>query len=504
MSTLKQKTAFIFSAILLGLITIGGVVYAGAGHNTTGWGWGGGVAINPASYDGMGWISFNSSDCDTNNDGVVDVASCGGGPISNYGVNFPSGNGNITGQAWSEHYGWISFNGADLAGCVPAMAQAQRVGNALQGGARILAIRDAVAVGNTGGYDGCIDLSYATVDTTNSTLNGHFWSSDLGWIDVDLVNVGVPTVNLELEETSGVWVNGDAGAITSKREPSDLHLRWGSTDAVSCTTNWSASTGISGDEIVAGVGRGTHVYTVRCVNSNGLSQVDQITVIIPTPEANLSLVGCTLPTVPSGSTGVNSCDATIGWNFVNATLDYSVKNIDTGTEYYNSNPNSVLDNLNHGTYRVYAYHNNGTPLSNGVLNIVCADAGSGVVVNMTNNGSCQAPPLPPSITLVPKPDLIRKGNRGIIEAQITSSEDLTCKVFGSHTPPNHATEITSGGDVFYHKGFTSGNPSRTYTITTRELNNTQTVQVECEVDWFQSIKTTKTTQIGVEGSQQEI
>jgi len=504
-ATFKQKFSLIISSIFLGLITVGGIAYAGAGDNVKGWGWGGGVSVNPAGYQGMGWISFNSSDCDSNNDGIPDVASCIG-PVANYGVNFPSGNGNITGQAWSEHYGWISFNGADLAGCAPAMAQAKRVGNALQGGARILAIRDAVAVVNAGGYDGCIDLSPATVDTSNGTLNGNFWSSDLGWIDVDLVQVGVPTVNLELEETPGVWVNGDAGPITSKREPSDLKLRWTTTDATSCNASWSAGpVGVnSTGTIIPGVGRGTHVYTVKCTNAYGASQTDSITVIIPTPYANLSLAGCTLPTVAAGATGANSCNATIGWNFVDATLNYSVKNIDTGTEYYNSNPNSVTDNLEYGSYEVYAYHNNGTPLQNGTLNVACADAGSGAVVNMTNSGSCQMPPSPPSITITPKPDLIRKGDVATIEVRVDSVEDLTCRVRGSHVSPDFTINITSGGDVFYHKGFTSGVTIDTYTITTRALSNAQTVQVECEVDWFQSIKTTESTQVRVVGTQEEI
>lgn len=506
-SAFKQKTALVISSIFIGLMTIGGIVYAGASDNVIGWGWGGGDSSSAigAAYEGMGWISFNSSDCDSNNDGTADVAGCGGGSTASYGVNFPSGDGNIVGQAWSEHYGWISFNGADLAGCAPALAPAARTGNSLIGGARILAIRDAVAAGNAGGYDGCIDLSHATVNIGDSTLDGYFWSSDLGWIDVDLVKVGVPTVDLELEETAGVWVNGDAGAITNKLEPSDLRLRWTSTDAVSCNSSWSGPVGVnSAGTVISGVGRGTHVYTLTCTNSNGDSQTDSITVIIPTPYANLSLTGCTLPTVAAGATGSNSCNATIGWNFVDATLNYSVKNIDTGTEYFNSNPNSITDNLEYGTYEVYAYHNNGTPLQNGTLDVACADAASGAVVNITNSGSCQMPPTAPSITMTPKPDLIRKGNVATIEVRVDSVEDLTCRVLGSHTPPDYTTDISSGGDIFYHEGFTSGVAINTYTITTRALSNAQTVQVECEVDWFQSVKTTKSTQVRVVGTQEEI
>ncbi|MEY3784454.1 MAG: hypothetical protein RLZZ230_776, partial [Candidatus Parcubacteria bacterium] len=161
----NQKSTTILAGILFTILSIGGVVYAGPTDNAGGWAWGGGVTANPAGYDGMGWISFNSSDCDTNNDGKNDNALCGAvnSVVTSYGVNFPSGDGPITGYAWNEYYGWISFNGGDLAGCSPVMASAARVGNALTGGARIMAIKTAVAAGNAGGYDGCIDLSTATI-----------------------------------------------------------------------------------------------------------------------------------------------------------------------------------------------------------------------------------------------------------------------------------------------------------------------------------------------------
>jgi len=500
-ATFKQKFSLIISSIFLGLITVGGIAYAGAGDNVAGWGWGGGVSVNPAGYQGMGWISFNSSDCDTDNNGVADVAGCGG-TISNYGVNFPSGNGNITGHAWSEHYGWISFNGADLAGCAPAMAQANRTGNALQGGARILAIRDAVVAGNAGGYDGCIDLSYATVDATNSTLNGHFWSSDLGWIDVDLVQVGVPIVNLELEDTPGVWVNGDAGPITSKREPSDLNLRWTSTDAASCNSSWSGVVGVNSNDTISGVGRGTHVYTLTCTNSNGASQTDSITVIIPTPVSGLSVTGCSIPENQS------TCSVDIEWDYENATPDYEVKRV-SGPTYYNG-PSDALGTdselLQVGTYTFTASHNNGDLLPPSITRtIACADPlGKGIIPNATNGNMCQDPPDAPDIDMTPKPDLIRKGDVATIEVRVDSVEDLTCRVLGSHVPPDHTIDISSGGDVFYHKGLTSGVTINTYTITTRALSNAQTVQVECVVDWFTSVKTTKSTQIRVVGTQEEI
>ena len=63
---------------------------AGVSQNISGWAWG----------DNFGWISFNCTDTDT----------CGS---VNYGVNTAI-NGDMSGYAWSDNIGWISFNSSDL------------------------------------------------------------------------------------------------------------------------------------------------------------------------------------------------------------------------------------------------------------------------------------------------------------------------------------------------------------------------------------------------------
>jgi len=86
---------------------------AAAGDNVRGFAW----------SDTIGWISFNSSDCDTDSNNFVDSGNCGGGnnssiPVINYGVKIDKSNvstlGNLSGYAWSESAGWISFSEADL------------------------------------------------------------------------------------------------------------------------------------------------------------------------------------------------------------------------------------------------------------------------------------------------------------------------------------------------------------------------------------------------------
>ncbi len=167
-------------ALVIAVMVITGYAlyaYAGVGENVRGFAWGGTPSADGA-YSGLGWISMNN---------ISDASA------TSYGVNIPLVNGALSGYAWSEYYGWISFNGADLAGCAPALSQATRTGNNITGGARIIAIRDQLALGNAGGYDGCISLSGTAADTTTYGLtvsgsasplsvNGYAWSSDLGYI----------------------------------------------------------------------------------------------------------------------------------------------------------------------------------------------------------------------------------------------------------------------------------------------------------------------------------
>lgn len=113
----RFKTLIITSAIFAISVLIGGgmaylnfknshnIVLAGVGENVTGFAW----------SENIGWISFNSSDCDTDDNGYIDSAqNCGGDnsttPTYNYGVNVKYQTTNdFSGYAWSSNIGWISF-----------------------------------------------------------------------------------------------------------------------------------------------------------------------------------------------------------------------------------------------------------------------------------------------------------------------------------------------------------------------------------------------------------
>ncbi|MBI5787089.1 MAG: hypothetical protein HY446_00870 [Candidatus Niyogibacteria bacterium] len=134
--------------------------FAGAEHNLSGWAW----------SENIGWISFNSAE--------------GGG--SNYGVSVAS-NGRLSGYAWSENIGWITFNQNDLNGCPSGQCRAEFDEDTGQvtGWAR--------ALSNGGGWDGWISLSGSNygVSVNQCSWSGWAWGSDVvGWISFNSADYG--------------------------------------------------------------------------------------------------------------------------------------------------------------------------------------------------------------------------------------------------------------------------------------------------------------------------
>jgi len=232
---------------------------AGTENNVFGFAWGGNEAVdtngafvvpNNGAIDGdengFGWVSFNSTDCDTDDNGIVDLSEvrvhpgCPAGTIASYGVNIPEGDGGLSGYAWSEHFGWISFNATDLARCPSGSCKAERIGNQIKGWARILSIRDAGA--NAGGWSGWIQLDpliagpdTVTLDVASSPhkFKGYAYSDELGWLQFNPAQGGVfyenpSTVDLKINGKDAI-VSGEATLGTP------LNITWTSTDTQSCT-----------------------------------------------------------------------------------------------------------------------------------------------------------------------------------------------------------------------------------------------------------------------------
>ncbi|MCX6758955.1 MAG: PKD domain-containing protein [Candidatus Nealsonbacteria bacterium] len=143
-----------------------GEVQAGSGDNVSGWAW----------SENIGWISFN----------CTNQGTCGTG---NYGVNINS-DGTFSGYAWSEHIGWIHFAPAGPYPTLPNYStKVDTTGSGeVSGWARALNYGD--------GWDGWIKLKGSNYGVYINTENGEFsswaWSDMvIGWISFNCSNQGV-------------------------------------------------------------------------------------------------------------------------------------------------------------------------------------------------------------------------------------------------------------------------------------------------------------------------
>ncbi len=157
-------------------------VGAASTDNVSGYAWG----------ENIGWISFNNT-----SDGSTQA----------YGVNINATSGNFSGHAWSSNIGWISFNRSE-AGHPPAapfnggtgtIASYNKTTGKVTGWARALSACDPNcstnlgAGANSGGWDGWIRFSDDSntnwagrgVTISNNLFSGYAWGDMVsGWIDV--------------------------------------------------------------------------------------------------------------------------------------------------------------------------------------------------------------------------------------------------------------------------------------------------------------------------------
>ncbi|MHA1483339.1 MAG: PKD domain-containing protein, partial [Candidatus Heimdallarchaeaceae archaeon] len=159
-----------------------GLVQAGTGHILSGFAW----------SENIGWISFNSTS---------------DGSSQDYGVTFNSSSGVLTGNAWSENIGWISFNNGEVS--TPPfdpykadsfVAISSTSTGAFTGWSRALTAclddkwninkcTSSDAGDQAGGWDGWISLSGSdpaygvTRNLEDNTVSGYAWGGDvIGWI----------------------------------------------------------------------------------------------------------------------------------------------------------------------------------------------------------------------------------------------------------------------------------------------------------------------------------
>ena len=168
---------FLFALLLIGALSWFSAgetpLRASSSDNLSGYAW----------SETIGWISFN----------CTNSGSCG---TSNYGVTVaPSGA--LSGYAWSENIGWISFNSADTASCpsAPCAATLNSETSIVSGWAKALAGEDP----QSGGWDGWIHLRGIAADASSYGVSANYcswggwaWGSDVvGWIHFAGTNYGV-------------------------------------------------------------------------------------------------------------------------------------------------------------------------------------------------------------------------------------------------------------------------------------------------------------------------
>lgn len=130
----------------------------------------------------IGWISFNHVNCDNTPDppdGQSDAPCPAGKAVADYNVSLDTATGHLSGYAWSERVGWISFNRTE-AGNPPdvpfntgnlADPIARLDGAALRGWARALAPCQTPPTDGTPPPDGILPCD-ANDDGTNSGWDG--------------------------------------------------------------------------------------------------------------------------------------------------------------------------------------------------------------------------------------------------------------------------------------------------------------------------------------------
>ncbi len=283
-------------------------VNAGASDVLSGYAW----------SDTIGWISFN----------CTNTATCG---TSSYGVTVAAG-GAMSGYAWSDNIGWISFNPGDVLGCPsgtcsPTMNQTT---GAVSGWAK------ALSGSVVSGWDGWISLSGVTV--SNCAWGGYAWGSDVvGWINfggnggtvtgTDDGCVTPPTGSISATPSTPPALNG--GSTTT--------VTWSASGASSCEVssieafNTDSWTGLSDNKVSSPLYADT-TYVLVC---DGIP-LDSVSLVVDnTPELNSSHRMVEEGGTVTLSWDTNNGDETLctlsGGNIIGNPLSPTTGDVNTGT-----------------------------------------------------------------------------------------------------------------------------------------------------------------------------
>jgi hypothetical protein len=170
------------------------IALAGTGDNLHGFAW----------SDLYGWISFNSTNCDINGNGVIDSPGDDSRPVGcqgvgttvpNYGVNVNPATGDFSGYAWSSNAGWIDFSPDEpypLSG--PAYSAKLNFGTGnVTGWAKVVALGDEGWIKmrkEPGDSGGDYSVTVSSNDFHGWAWNGNDDDSGVGWISFHCGDTG--------------------------------------------------------------------------------------------------------------------------------------------------------------------------------------------------------------------------------------------------------------------------------------------------------------------------
>lgn len=338
-----KKKILISVVVFLAVFASTTAIKAGVSENISGWIWGGSedaslpgaMGVIDGNESGVGWISMNSANCDTNNDGKSEgyPATCPpvGTVMASYGVNIPVV-GQITGYAHSENVGDIDFNphfgcpgSPKYAGACDAYPTAfaqdatRNADNTITGWARFVEIAKANAVGNSGGWTGWIRMDGTNFGVkvgvgADKNLSGNAYSEELGLISFSGSGYAAhfpypPTVALAAVpaiiniETNPNW---NTTGVPIKLTWSDI------TNTTSCKTLWDGVTApvLAGSTYSTIVTQNTTpvTYKITCYGQNGAEDVTVSTMAVETYCNNTDCGNGTCNESPNiGATNISQC-----------------------------------------------------------------------------------------------------------------------------------------------------------------------------------------------------
>lgn len=233
------------------------------------------VLTGYAWSDNYGWISFN---CLTGGPTGNDICA-----TSNYRVETDT-NGILRGYAWSDNYGWISFN--ENTDCPSTPCRPTLTPTGLTGWARVSSVYFPTNPhAQAGGEDGWIDLS--TVGRTGNELTGYGWGGTVstGWLSFNCLTggptgnnicatsnykVGVVVTTIPDPTLVMTLVPSNSASSSFMNPGGNVTLTWTSTNVDTCTTSgdWTGAKALNGSEVRGPLNvQRLWSYTMVCTNT---------------------------------------------------------------------------------------------------------------------------------------------------------------------------------------------------------------------------------------------